>query len=108
MYKKDYRAAENTFRRTLSLDSKNKRVRYYLARNFLHKKDYANAENEMRIYLDMKIDPIQRGWANHYLGHILRRQKRYEDAHKAFGKAYSLTRNKRSKKWLGKMKKRIQ
>ena len=28
----------------------------------------------MRIYLDMKIDSIQRGWANHYLGHNLRRQ----------------------------------
>ena len=75
---------KNTYRRVLSLDPKNKRVHYYLARNYLHKKDYTNAENEMRIYLDMKIDSIQRGWANHYLGHILRRQKRYDEAYKMF------------------------
>ena len=94
MYNRMYDAAEGSFNRVLLISPKNERVHYYLARLYMDKRSYTQAEEQMNTYLKFDLSDYHKGYAYYYQGHIYARQKRFADAKKSYDLAWKTNKVK--------------
>jgi tetratricopeptide (TPR) repeat protein len=105
MYNRLYNDAEASFNRVLLIAPKNERVHYYLARLYLSKKSYTQAEEHINTYLRFDLSDYQKGYAYYLQGHIYARQKKHSQAKKAYDLAWSTNKVKNADKKSEQMKK---
>ena len=110
MYNHQYDAAEGSFNRVLLIAPKNERVHYYLARLYMDKRSYVQAEEHINTYLKFDLSDYHKGYAYYFQGHIYGRQKKYAEAKKSYDLAWKTNKvkgaDKRSEQMTQKLNKK--
>ncbi|MEC7948077.1 MAG: tetratricopeptide repeat protein [Myxococcota bacterium] len=105
MYNRMYEDSERIFQHVLTVDPKNQRAHYYIARLYLRWGKLKKADRHLATYLAFTdIDNKQRADALYYQGTLRMRQKNPKAAEKLWKEAVRIAKHKRAKRRLEKMK----
>ena len=72
----------------LTVDSKNERAHYYLARMYLRWKKYDLAKQHIETYLEFNLSRTHSGYAHLIQGKVYSRLKRWKEAERAYRTSY--------------------
>lgn len=105
MYNRKYAESEQTFKDVQRVDPKNERSHYYLGRLYLRqgKKDEALASFEKYLTFP-DLSDVHRGYALYYVGQVHYRKKDYAKAEAAWKEAWKVSKLKRAKSRLDRLK----
>jgi tetratricopeptide (TPR) repeat protein len=105
MYNRMYEDSERIFKQVLTVDPKNQRVNYYMARLYLRWNKLPKAEASLKAYLAFTdIDAVQRSQALYYYGSLEARRKNLDAAEKYWKEAWKLGKSKQAKRRLDRLK----
>jgi tetratricopeptide (TPR) repeat protein len=104
MYRRNYTEALKFFKKVLNVAPKNRRVHYFLTRMYLRQKRLSDAELHVNIYLSFKLTKHDRALALHQKCLIYYRRKDWDTAERLAQEAWSLSKLKRAKNRLNKIK----
>lgn len=105
MYNRMYAESEQTFKDVQKVDPKNERSHYYLGRLYLRmgKKDEALASFEQYLTFP-DLSDVHRGYGLYYVGQVHYRKKDYAKAEAAWKEAWKVSKLKRAKSRLDRLK----
>ncbi|MCB9780451.1 MAG: tetratricopeptide repeat protein [Alphaproteobacteria bacterium] len=98
MYMKKYPESERALMGVIAQDAKNERVHYYLCRLYLRTRDYDKAEKSIDKYLAFDLGDEHAAYAWYQKGMVAYRQKRWDDAEKAFKQSWKTGRLEQAKR----------
>lgn len=104
MYQNRFAKSEQTFKRVLNIDSKNRRVHYYLGRLYLRWRKNDMAYKHLNRYLQYSLSDSHKGYAFYYMGHVHARKKQYAKAETSYNEAYKYAKIKQAKNRAKSMK----
>jgi predicted Zn-dependent protease len=104
MYRRNYTESFKYFKKVLIVAPKNRRVHYFLTRMYLRQKKLTEAEQHVNIYLSYKLTKHDRALALHQKCLIYYRKKDWDTAERLANEAWSLSKLKRAKNRLNKIK----